>query len=495
MWSRIGLDVAGRSALWTLILLISATVASAEPRSLLILHTNDLHDHVRSDYDGSGGFAYVSGYIKGVKASRDDVLVLDAGDVMEKGDLVAFRAKSTILYKAISEAGYDAIAPGNHDDAYGDAHLAYCASLAPDTAMLAINLTDAQGKLRFPASKVFERNGLKVGVIGVFKPRDRDSLDLAATIEAVAAEARRLEDSTHLIVVVAHLGPKECKAISESATNVDIFVSGHTHQALQKPMTVKTTGALIVQAGSYAEYVGRLELVVDDVSEEILEVSGSLVPMDHRSVPHDAAMQARFSEQERTLAPEADRVVATVRETLGFMDMAYLGAEGIRLTANVDIAFCHMSQVIRATLPAGAADVNAIFRTGGQRGYEVVGAELSGREIEAYVEGLANSDWGNTQWSGFRGRYLREGRQKKVETNLEPGRMYRIAMPRKEWDTRFKRFFERRADADTAKRILTLRPQRIETTFTKGVVALLDDSNDSPGDVVRAIRKASKLDD
>ena len=60
---------------------------------------------------------------------------------------MAFRAKSTLMYEAISKAGYDAIAPGNHDDAYGDAHLVYCASLAPETAMLAINLTDAQGKL------------------------------------------------------------------------------------------------------------------------------------------------------------------------------------------------------------------------------------------------------------------------------------------------------------------------------------------------------------
>ena len=157
-----------------LLLFIVTSAVYAEPRTLLLLHTNDLHDHVRADYDGNGGMAYVSGYIQQVKQSRDDVLVLDAGDVMEKGDLVAFRAKSTIMYKAISRIGYDAIAPGNHDDAYGDAHLQYCASLAPNTATLALNLMNDEGELLFAPSKIFERNGLKIGVIGVFKPRDEE---------------------------------------------------------------------------------------------------------------------------------------------------------------------------------------------------------------------------------------------------------------------------------------------------------------------------------
>ena len=71
------------------ITVFAAATAAAEPRTLLILHTNDLHDHVRQDYDDAGGLAYVAGYVDSVRAERGDVLLLDAGDVMEKGDLVA----------------------------------------------------------------------------------------------------------------------------------------------------------------------------------------------------------------------------------------------------------------------------------------------------------------------------------------------------------------------------------------------------------------------
>lgn len=435
----------------------------------------------------------MSGYIKQQKAERGDILVLDAGDVMEKGDLVAFRAKSTMMYEAMSDVGYDAIAPGNHDDVHGDAHLVECSTRAENAATLAINLLKTDGTLLFAPSKVFERNGLSIGVIGVFKPRDEGSLDLDATINAIAVEARRLESSTNLIIVVAHLGPKECKDIAEAVPEVDVFVSGHTHQALQRPLTTKEGGALIVQAGSYAEYVGRLELTVDDATGEILNTEGSLVAMDHATIPVDAAMQARFTQLEAELAPEASQHVVDLSETLGMMDLAYLGAEGIRVTAGVDIGFCHVSQIIRDILPAGAADINAVFRTGGQRGYDVVKAELSGREIELYIEGLANSDWGDTQWSGFQGRHDRKGREKVVTTNLERDRMYTVAMPLKEWESRFQRVVERLQSE--SERIRAIEPTVVDTSFTRGVVALLQNAADSPQVVARRITETSELAD
>lgn len=476
--------------LYSLLITLSIT-ATAEPRSLLILHTNDLHDHVRADYDGSGGMAYVSGYLQSVKSSRDDVLVFDAGDVMEKGDLVTFRSKSTLMYEAIAKSGYDAIAPGNHDDAYGDDHLIHCASLAPETKTLAINLTDDSGTLRFAPSAMFHKNGLDIAVIGVFKPRDENSFSFDETIKAIAAEANRLESRSDLIVVVAHLGAKDCREISEAVPNVDVFVSGHTHQAIKKPIVVPATDALIIQAGSNAEYVGRLELTIDDESGEILSSNGELVPMLHDTVPHDAGLQQRFRDEEKRLAPEAATIVTSVDRTVGFMDLAYLGAEGIRQHAEVDIAFCHGSQIIRDSLYPGEADMNAIFRTGGQRGYDIIQLELTGAEINAYVEGLMQGDWGNTHWSGFQGEQIKSGSKRSFRSNLKANRLYRVAMPLKEWDTRCRRFFEETSDYEMKQRVLSIKPIPIETTFTDAVVALLENSNQSPNDLAESIRDES----
>ena len=111
-----------------------STPASAEEATLLILHTNDLHDHIRPGYEGIGGMPYVAGYIKQVRRERRDVLLLDAGDVSEKGDMVADKTDSAIMYEAMGRIGYDAIAPGNHDLDHGVARVREWAAMAKGAA-------------------------------------------------------------------------------------------------------------------------------------------------------------------------------------------------------------------------------------------------------------------------------------------------------------------------------------------------------------------------
>ncbi len=95
--------------------LVASVACFAETGTVLILHTNDMHDHVRPGYDGVGGVPYVAGYIESVKAERKDAIVLDAGDVMEKGDMLSFETESGVMYEAMGKIGYTAATVGNHD--------------------------------------------------------------------------------------------------------------------------------------------------------------------------------------------------------------------------------------------------------------------------------------------------------------------------------------------------------------------------------------------
>lgn len=70
-------------------------LGAGETTRLLILHTNDHHDHLRAGPGGVGGLPYVSGFIRSVRTQHPDVLLLDAGDVTEKGDLVGFRTQGS----------------------------------------------------------------------------------------------------------------------------------------------------------------------------------------------------------------------------------------------------------------------------------------------------------------------------------------------------------------------------------------------------------------
>lgn len=448
--------------------------------TLLILYTNDLHDHVRPDYDGSGGLPWVAGTIARERAGRTDVLVLDAGDVTEKGDLVAHRTGGLMTYEAMARIGYHAGAPGNHDYDFGLEGLRRFAAAAGGMQMVCVNLMDEAGQLLFAPSAVFVIDGLRVGVIGMLVPQAKYCLDEAATAEAMAQEAARLEGATDLLVAVCHYGVTDCVDLARAAPGIDVFISGHTHEVVEEPVLVEETGALIVQAGSYAEYTGRLELTVDVPGKRVSRWQGRLLPMEHGVAPVDAEMLAWVQAKEAELTPEASRPLGVCGRMLSAREIGFLGAEGLRRGSGAEVAFCHAGQVVRDTLPVGPFDVNALFRTGGQRGEKVVLTELTGGEIENYLRGLAARDWGQTQWAGMEVRQEGGGAGAIGSTNLDPERVYRVAMPLLEWETRFLRLVERVRKnpgewpgIQPLARIPEIR--RAETSFTDGVMGLLEE--------------------
>ncbi|HOH28762.1 MAG TPA: hypothetical protein PLC40_03720, partial [Candidatus Hydrogenedentes bacterium] len=103
--------------------------AGADTGKVLILYTSDMHDYIKPGPDNLGGLPYVAGHVASVRETRDDILLFDGGDVMEKGDMVSFTTQSRIMYEAMKKIGYTAGAVGNHDLTYGLDHLRACSEL------------------------------------------------------------------------------------------------------------------------------------------------------------------------------------------------------------------------------------------------------------------------------------------------------------------------------------------------------------------------------
>ena len=470
-------------------------IGSARTDTVLILHTNDIHAHLRADYDGSGGLPFVSGYIDQERSKRPDVLVLDAGDVAEKGDLVAFATDCELVYEAMGRIGYDAGAPGNHDHDFGIPQLHRFAALADPMRMLCINLVNEDGEPEFARSSIFEVDGVRVGVIGMIVPRDEYGLDRESTTEAMAREAERLESEVDLTIAVCHESSRRCADISRTAPLIDVFISGHSHEVLPEAVVVPETGARIVQAGSYAEYVGRLELTIDLESGTILEADSELVPMRHDTIPCDVDMLEWIRAKERELTPEAGRLVGWTDTVINYRQLADLGAAALRESTGADVAFCAPGQIIRATLPVGLIDVNAIFRTGGERGHRVIETQLTGSVIETYLLGLERSDWYQTSWAGFRASMVEAGDDVAILTSLDPDQTYRVVMPEKEWNTRFLRLIDR-VRKDPEKWKLTF-PETIpditsaDTSFTESVTDYLNTRLKTTSNLVAIIDEAT----
>jgi sulfur-oxidizing protein SoxB len=474
----------------------ASLLAAADPVRLLVLHTNDMHDHLRPGADGVGGLPYVAGYVAAERSAHPAMLVLDAGDVTEKGDLVAFRTHGVMTYEAMRRIGYDGVAVGNHDFDDLSRELRREFERALGQGLLCLNIVRPDGAPEYTASRLIERGGLRIGLTGLIVPRD-GGLDFAASGRALAKEAAKLRaEGAQLVVAVCHESVPRCADWARMAPDVNLFVSGHSHQALAAPLVVPETGALVVQAGSYARWVGRLELEIDPVAGKIVHHAGRLVPMEHANVPADAAMLAWVRERERALAPEAADFVCDNPAELDGFSVARLAAEALRRASGAEIGFCHPYQVIRAALPAGRVDVNAVFTTGGHRGHETVLAELTGAEIEAYVNGLVTTRREPPEWVGFRiARRSAPGAAERWVAQLEPARRYRVIFPKIEWETRFLRLVRQLAARDPAnpltQRTFTAAPATADfTTATADYLRELSAAGDTPAG--RATRLAQE---
>ncbi|MDP2308484.1 MAG: bifunctional UDP-sugar hydrolase/5'-nucleotidase [Pseudomonadota bacterium] len=274
---------------------------------LTILHTNDIHGHYLPEpaewLDGRpaiGGWARLDAEVDQLRATRPrkSVLLFDAGDQLTGTpltDLVVDGSRGGAMHAFFETVGYDAWAVGNHEFDKGlDNLAAYTESFAIVTLSANLRGTDGVSPLlpNQQFSHVFERSGLKVGVIGATTEKlaglmsraDFARLTLLDVETAVKAEVERLDPVTDLIVLVSHIGLDSDERLARFVPGIDLIVGGHSHTPMKQASRVENTW--IVQAGSYGRSLGVVDLVVSD--DRITKLRYELRDLG----PHDAPREA-----------------------------------------------------------------------------------------------------------------------------------------------------------------------------------------------------------
>ena len=154
-----------------LLALLSLAVAAqaADTKMLTILHTNDLHGHIRpwSGWEGEladktiGGFDRIAAVVKQVRAETPNVLLLDAGDAL--GDtMIADLTKGRAILELMNAVGYDALSIGNHEPDFTAAALREWIGGAK-FPVLAANVIRARDREAFHQALRFARDGWSEG--------------------------------------------------------------------------------------------------------------------------------------------------------------------------------------------------------------------------------------------------------------------------------------------------------------------------------------------
>ncbi|SDF22902.1 5'-nucleotidase [Thermus arciformis] len=407
--------------------------------TLTLVHTNDTHAHlepVELTLSGKktpvGGVARRIALFDRLRASRRNLLFLDAGDVFQ-GTLYFNQYRGLADRYFMHRALYRVMALGNHEFDLGPGPLADFLKGARFKVVSANVDVSQEPRLKglFAPYAVVQVGGERIGVIGLTTPDTKEIANPGPTVAfldpyetAQKAVYELLAKGVNKIVVLSHLGYAEDLKLARRLVGAQVIVGGHSHTLLGSfphkelspmgpyPTVVKNPegkDVLVVQAWEWGKVVGLLE-VTFGAKGELLAYKGEALLMTPEAAPEDffakeallayaqpvmALMQQVIAEAKVDLVGE--RAIVRRRES----NLGNLIADGMLWKtrgAGTQIALQNGGG-IRASIPKGPITVGKVYEVL-PFGNTLVVMDLKGKEILAALEN------GVSQWEGQAGRFL-----------------------------------------------------------------------------------------
>jgi 2',3'-cyclic-nucleotide 2'-phosphodiesterase (5'-nucleotidase family) len=276
---------------------------------LTILHINDLHGRV-------GQLLRIASLVRGIRnevqAAGGYCLFLDAGDVEDTALLESSLTKGSAMQAILHGAGCDWAALGNAIPMrYGPQAVADLGKYF-GRPLLCANMLDQQGQLTAGLQPyALETIGeLRIGLIGLTAPNEAYQtffrLDVCEPLEILPGLVERVRlAGAKTVILVSHLSSPVDREVAEKLRGIDLIVGGHDHVKISPPQVVD--GTIIVQAGDFGQYLGRLDLTIDPETGKVVQHQGELIPVGEE-IPDDpqaqAAMEAQHARVEQMMQHE-----------------------------------------------------------------------------------------------------------------------------------------------------------------------------------------------
>lgn len=232
--------------------------------------TSDDYVALAQVYGHMGGIDRIATVLNSIRADRaDNTLFLDGGDTWQ-GSYTSFKTKAADMVEVMNSLKPDAMT-SHWEFTYGIDRVKEIVDELP-FAFLGGNIFDAEWEEpAFEATKMFERGGVKVAVIGqafpylpVANPRwlfPNLSFGIREDQVQKNVDAARGEGA-ELVVLLSHNGFDVDRKMAGRVKGIDVILTGHTHDALPEPVIVGKT--LVIASGSHGKFLSRVDLDVRD---------------------------------------------------------------------------------------------------------------------------------------------------------------------------------------------------------------------------------------
>lgn len=270
-----------------------------------IIYTSDMHGFL----NGKISYANLKAYKKMMIAEGYKTLLIDNGDTIHGTKTAKYNNGSAII-NIMNKTGYDYLAIGNHDYAYGYDRLMELKNEC-EFQILSVNIVEPEeNKPIFVPYDIIESDGRRIAIIGIsytslgdyrskYKKDGKYQLEILNNdklFEAIQTIIDEVKDEVDCIVAMGHCSGTEndtdTKAyqIIKHTSGIDVFLSGHSHRIVENRIIRDKDGNEVIFSipGGDGECFGVLTIAdncitteiireFEEKDEEILDLQNSLI--------------------------------------------------------------------------------------------------------------------------------------------------------------------------------------------------------------------------
>lgn len=373
-----------------------------EPNTpLAYAHTMLDYVTLAREYGKLGGLDRTASLIKQIRADRgeDKVLLLDGGDTWQ-GSYTSLKTQGSDMLSAMSLLKPDAMV-GHWEFTFGKDRLSQLIEKM-NYPFLGGNVFDTEwDEAVFESTQFFEKGGVNVAVIGqhfpytpIANPRHLvEGWSFGIRPEVIQKNVDKAKrKGAEIVVLLSHNGFDVDQKLASILNDVDVILTGHTHDAI--PEAIKINNTLILSSGSHGKYLGRIDL--DVKNGKVVDFSSNLIPIFSDIIEPDPEMSDLIDKLRAPYEAECNRIVGET-ETLLYRRGNFGGpwdniiCDAIIEKRNTEISLSPGFRWGTTILPGQKITIDDIYSQTSMNYPEVYRTEMTGETIKNILEDVCDN--------------------------------------------------------------------------------------------------------
>lgn len=402
----------------------SSFAADGDIHQVTILGTSDIHGHFMPwDYAADklnmqGSLSQIATKVKQIREQDKNVILVDAGDTIQGNFVETFKHEAVDpMMLGFNEMNYDVWVLGNHEFDFGLSVLNRSLTQFKGRA-LAGNIQRPDGNPFLPAATIIEKNGVKIGIIGMDTPMTQVFAEGTNRLEGMSFTNPTLEvkkvigqikNDVDAIVLVAHMGLDNENDIKDTGVSdiananpeIDAIVAGHMHTKIDKAMV---NGVIITEPDKYGRVLSRIDFQFEEKDGKYTLVHKDSFTYPIKGVDSDSKMETLYAPYHQRLRENANREIAILDgvdlvpdDEIRGIPQVHIQDTGISaLFQEASFFYAPKANVIalqidndQAQLDTGPIKAKDIAFNYQYAGGEITVYQMTGKELRTYMEWAA----------------------------------------------------------------------------------------------------------